>query len=265
MKRFTIHCGNNQFPGVPGNDLHGCVNDAALMGTVLDERFGAPVERVELKNATVAQWRRAWADAAAAVTAGGCDYVTASISTHGTVLDDGDAGNFVQALVFADVDRTGAGLLLDREFNELIAAVPASARVEVWVDACHSATAAREAVFRAQPSHRPRCLPRFVRRGARAGNAAVAMVKDKMTLRRGSPVSLTHGNAVLLAACRDEETAADAWLPGAGNQYYGAFTWYWCQAFRLHPDLSRRTLIAATEDLLEANNFPHQHPQASEL
>jgi len=249
LNRFTIHVGCNTFK-IPGNDLRGCLNDARLMDKVLTERLGEPVDRVFLENPAKQQVVAAWQQAAAAVRSGRCNYVTASFSTHGIVIESNRPSNFVQALVFSDADRNGNGLLLDTEFRDLIDAIPQGVRVLIWLDACHSRTGTRS-LGAVTHQMKPRSLgnPDFMR--------------GIHTIER-SALDTTDPDTVVAAACDDPEEAADALIPLAGDMFYGAYTWYWCQAFRRNPDASHRTLCALTTDSLAANGFNRQHPQLSE-
>jgi hypothetical protein len=71
-------------------------------------------------------------------------------------------------------------------------------------------------------------------------------------------VSVTETNAVLIAACRDDQTSADAWIDGA---YHGAHTYYLCRALANGGrDLSCRALVSATGTALSRAGFD-QVPQ----
>jgi len=71
-------------------------------------------------------------------------------------------------------------------------------------------------------------------------------------------VSVTKTNAVLIAACRDDQTSADAWIDGG---YHGAHTYYLCQALRNGPrDLTCRALVSATGTAISRAGFD-QIPQ----
>jgi len=66
-------------------------------------------------------------------------------------------------------------------------------------------------------------------------------------------VSVTKTNAVLIAACRDDQTSADAWIDGG---YHGAHTYHLCQALRNGPrDLTCRALVSAAGTALSRAGF----------
>lgn len=64
-------------------------------------------------------------------------------------------------------------------------------------------------------------------------------------------------NHLVLAACRNDQTAADAYIEGDFN---GAFTYYLCKALRESPQLKSRQLINTVAQALRTNQFM-QDPQ----
>jgi hypothetical protein len=71
-------------------------------------------------------------------------------------------------------------------------------------------------------------------------------------------VSVTRTNAVLIAACRDDQTSADAWIDGG---YHGAHTYHLCRTLGNGiRDLTYRTLVSATGTSLSRAGFD-QVPQ----
>jgi hypothetical protein len=71
-------------------------------------------------------------------------------------------------------------------------------------------------------------------------------------------ISVTRTNAVLIAACRNDQTSADAWIDGG---YHGAHTHYLCQALRNGSrDVTYRALVSATGIALSRAGFD-QVPQ----
>jgi len=84
---------------------------------------------------------------------------------------------------------------------------------------------------------------------------------EKQHLRRPTRrfgVSVTRTNAVLIAACRDDQTSADAWIDGG---YHGAHTYYLCRALANGGrDLTCRALVSSTGIALSRAGFD-QVPQ----
>jgi metacaspase-1 len=64
-------------------------------------------------------------------------------------------------------------------------------------------------------------------------------------------------NRLLLAACRDDQTAADAFIHGSFN---GAFTYHLCQKLRSFPHLESQVLIEKVAQALRSSQFT-QEPQ----
>ena len=62
---------------------------------------------------------------------------------------------------------------------------------------------------------------------------------------------------LLLAGCRDDQTAADAYIDG---DFHGAFTYYLCQTLRETSDLGSHATIDRVAERLRTNRF-HQVPQ----
>jgi len=66
-------------------------------------------------------------------------------------------------------------------------------------------------------------------------------------------VGVTKTNAILIAACRDDQTSADAWIDGG---YHGAHTFYLCRALNNGArDLTYRALVSTTGAALSRAGF----------
>jgi hypothetical protein len=116
----------------------------------------------------------------------------------------------------------------------------------VILDCCHSGTGLREAARTAAPA-RPRFLPHPAASGRSLPRPA-----------RRFGVAITQTNAVLIAACRDDQTSADAYIDGA---YHGAHTYYLCRTLRdANWIATYRSLAASTGAALAQANFD-QVPQ----
>ncbi|MDQ4100166.1 MAG: caspase family protein, partial [Chloroflexota bacterium] len=75
--------------------------------------------------------------------------------------------------------------------------------------------------------------------------------------RRHFPVASFTGNTVLLAACRADQTAADA---PCGPGYHGAFTYHLANTLATGEQLSYTSVAARLRALLAADGFA-QEPQ----
>jgi hypothetical protein len=251
MKRFAIHVGNNLFPGVPGNDLKGCIGDAHHMRATLERRWGAAAQTVLIENSTRQQFGAAMDAAANAATRGDVDFITITISTHGILYGTGTPDNFLQALVFTDFNgKTGDGLLADVAFKAYLDRIPRTCTVEIWLDACHSATATRSLAL----ARRRRSIvnPAFDPAKHRVAASAI----------KARTVRTELDNIAIWSACRDDETSADMWNEPL-KEGFGAFTEAWCDAFDSAPaGTTRRALMART--IVNLLFFKaEQHPQIS--
>lgn len=201
-----------------------------------------------------------------------------------------------EILCFHDMDfddpRT---YLLDDELRRWTEALPEGAELVVVLDSCHSGTATRalltpipgkpyesmavridaEATFRRaaeargignrtlelaeaadaalDPRHEDLVVVRFIDPPAEVKERV--MVHERKVARRKPERAMNH---LLLAACRDDQTAADATLGGQPN---GAFTFFLCKALRdSGAGTDRRTLIDAVRKEVRTARFS-QVPQ----
>lgn len=245
MKDYRIIVGNNNFPNCPGNDLRGCRSDAELVGETFFNCFGKPYFEGILLNCrkeVFIGWLR---NAIESAKSNFTDRIIIWISTHGTVISDSDENNFVTGIVFSDVTPDGGGVLRDYDFKAMLDEIPDTCLVEIFLDLCHSGTAARGLVMASEiHNHRPRFIdlghqPRIV---------------EKAPLHRkaqdGTP------NVIVWGACLDHETAADLDL-GKG-QFGGAFTtaWYETMAASNGKQTRREVFQEVTERLKLFNQTP---------
>ncbi len=96
-------------------------------------------------------------------------------------------------------------------------------------------------------------LPRFVTPPAEFTEKIIATARARGLKHRDHQLE----KHLLLAGCRDDQTAADAYLDGNFN---GAFTYYLCQTLRQSPDLGSQATIDRVANLLRTNQF-QQVPQ----
>jgi metacaspase-1 len=82
------------------------------------------------------------------------------------------------------------------------------------------------------------------------------IVKTARTKALSTP-GIKKGTHLLLAACQDDQTSADAYIDG---DFHGAFTYYFCQAIEQFPKLGTKELIERVTQQLEIGGFT-QKPQ----
>jgi len=249
MAKKALLVGINRYPD-PGNELKGCVNDVLLIRETLARHFGF-TEAEGIRQLTDARaTTKAILDGLAWLTAGAApgDSLVFHYSGHGSQVPDanGDERDRLDEILCPydlDWDRP----LTDDDLAATAAGVPDGALLTVILDCCHSGTGLREpARPGADVRHRFLSHPHPVGPG-----------NGRRPIRRFG-VSLTKTHAVLIAACRDDQTSADAFLDG---KYRGALTYHLWRALR-DADWSApcRALVAATGDSLARAGFD-QVPQ----
>lgn len=272
--------GIDAYPRAP---LRGAKNDAARMRSFLQDRYDLPKDQL-----------RTLEDAAATRDAilEGLRWLLAPFeggergvklfhfSGHGSwkVDEDGDEPDGRDECL-VPVDHETAGFLLDDELGGLFQTSPPSDRVVLVVDACCSGTIQkieeRDIVNRFLPIDKE-VEREEVRRAGRAQERVEQRIdreigtemllgyaeEDAKRIVRGRYPKLAFqiqpadGNVVLLAACRAEETAADARF---GETYHGAFTYHLLEEVEGGPR-TYEELIAGVGQRLKSERFS-QTPQ----
>ncbi len=154
----------------------------------------------------------------------------------------------------------------DDELGAFFRGIPKGALATVVLDSCHSGTGLRDARRAELPvrlkaiappvdvAHRAE--PRIEDRGVNA-SATMAGPDGRLAARRFG-VGVTRTGGVLVAACRDNQASADAWIDG---DYHGAHTYYLLRALSdLGWKASFREAVAAAGAALARHNFD-QVPQ----
>jgi hypothetical protein len=247
MARKALLVGINRYPD-PANELRGCVNDVLLMRETLERHYGfadpARVRSLVDHRATTAAILEGLAWLVDGAASG--DSLVFHYSGHGSQVPDrnGDERDGLDEIL-CPYDLDWAHPLTDDDLAAVVDPIPKGALLTVILDCCHSGTGLRE------PSHngsgvRHRFLPHL----------AEPVAFPRPVRRFGASVAKT--SAVLLAACRDDQTSADAFIDG---KYRGAHTWHLCQTIRKATrNPTCRELVAATAPALSRSGFD-QVPQ----
>ena len=247
MAKKALLVGINRYPD-PANELKGCINDVLLVRETLERHYGftepGGVRVLTDARATTAAILDGLAWVAEGATPG--DSLVFHYSGHGSQVPDrnGDERDGLDEIL-CPYDLEWDHPLSDDDLATAVAGIPKGALLTVILDCCHSGTGLRE------PAHngsgvRHRFLPHLIGPG-----------NELRPVRRfGASVAKT--NAVLIAACRDDQTSADAYIDG---KYRGAHTWYLCRSLRdAHWNPTYRTLVSATGAALSQAGFD-QVPQ----
>ena len=256
--RKALLVGINRYPD-PGNELKGCVNDVRQMADTLKRRYGFPADG-NLRTLTDARaTTKAILDGLAWLAAGASpgDSLVFHYSGHGSQVPDRNGDETTDHLdeILCPYDLDWDHPLTDDDLAAACAGIPQGALLTVILDCCHSGTGLRDFV-------RPRGIPLSEapdrRRFLPHPESPHPDPERPRILARRFGVSITRTNAVLIAACRDDQTSADAWIDGG---YHGAHTHYLCQSLRNGPgDLTCRALVSATGSALSRAGFD-QVPQ----
>lgn len=259
MKKKALLVGINRYPD-PNDSLNGCLNDVRLMEETLRGEYGfAGKEDVRLLTDSAAT-TGAILDGLAWLAAGARpgDSLLFHYSGHGSQVPDRSGDETSDGLdeILCPYDVDWERPLTDDDLAAACGGIPRGALLTVVLDCCHSGTGLREPAHSCTPPRpgapsRPRFMPcpagvpRSSRRFAR-----------RVPRRFG--VSLTRGNAVLIAACREDQTAADALI---SETYHGAHTFYLCRALRDADWVTTYRFLAASLGGLISRDGFDQVPQ----
>ncbi|MFZ4524952.1 MAG: caspase family protein [Chlorobium sp.] len=240
--------GINNFQNFPSAALQGCVNDANDMSALLQNLLGFQASDVtvltdaQATKANIISNLKAMVDGA---KAGKYTYLVFSMSSHGTQVPDlsGDEPDRADE-AFCPHDLAQAGnqwdtnhIILDDELRDLFIQLPSNVLLEVYLDTCHSGSGLKGIDMLLERT--PRYLPP-------PSLEAFEQVENKR------PRGLRHGlseksigkaifNHILWAACRADQTSADAHI---NNGWHGAFTYYFCKEMRAcNNSLSRAAIL----------------------
>ena len=222
MKRAVL-IGVDKYREPNINDLHGCVNDVRDMEQLVTGLWAYDeVHILTDENAT--------RDRILGVTervirdSDGGDKVLWYDSSHGSQRkdDDGDEADGRDEVL---CPHDYPNFIRDDDLAALFAQLPATADLEVIIDACHSGTAIK---------------------GPRARNKSIPPDKNVLTdtgpvRRRIRTAVEARTNHVLWAGCRDDQTSAEiiAWDTDHGTHWRGAFTMAFCREVRYNSMASR--------------------------
>ena len=276
--RKALLVGINRYPD-PGNDLKGCVNDVRQMAETLKSRCGFPgggnMRILTDARATTKAILEGLAWLTTGVSPG--DSLVFHYSGHGSQVPDGNGDETADGLdeILCPYDLDWKHPLTDDDLAAACADVPQGALLTVILDCCHSGTGLRD-FAPAHPANAARSVP-TIPRGNFVRPCSIppsdAPDRSRFLPRRETPhpapprprraarrsgVSVTRTNAVLIAACRDDQTSADAWINGG---YHGAHTYYLCHALATGPhEITYRSLVSAEGNALSRAGFD-QVPQ----
>jgi len=259
--KFALCVGINQFKNYPAATLRGCVNDAEDMATLLKDFCGyqdGDILKLTDRQATKARIMAALRKMVDGARDGRYDSLVFSLSSHGTQvpdLDEDETDKADEAFCPHDLAQAGAQwdrnhIIVDDELHDLFARLPPEVRLEVYLDTCHSGTGLKDIDLLLD--RKVRYLPPPSLAAFRDMEKRLARGLALKLLRREAP------NPVLWAACRADQTSADADIDGG---WHGAFTYFFCRELRKAANsLSRAELLKKVRQDLAAGQYS-QVPQ----
>lgn len=254
--RRALCVGINQFQNYPGSNLNGCVNDAHDVSNVLTTYLGFGASDVKLLTDAQATKAAIIGELTAMVgeaQRGKLNYLVFSMSSHGTQIpdrehdepDNADEAFCPTDLAALDGQWDRDHVIVDDELHDLFLKLPANVLLEVYLDTCHSGTGVK--AMDLMPDRRPRYL---------APPTPMAIDQIQALQPRGLRQRIQEKqtkNAILFAACRDNQTSADAYI---GGSYHGAFTYYWAQEVtKAKNKISRAELLKRVNADLKTAHF----------
>lgn len=259
--RKALCAGINLFRNYPSATLQGCVNDAHDMSALLQKLLGFQSGDITVltdAKATKANIMKNLREMVDGAKIGKYAYLVFSLSSHGTQVPDlsGDEPDRADE-AFCPYDLAQSGnqwdknhIIVDDELRDLFVQVPDNVLLEVYLDTCHSGTGLK--AIDMLLDRRPRYLP----------PPSLEAFKDVENKR---PRGLRHGlhekgvtQQILWAACRSDQTSADANIAGG---WHGAFTYFFCkEMYACNNTLSRKELLARIRADLTAGHYS-QTPQ----
>ncbi|XAZ30412.1 caspase family protein [Paenarthrobacter ureafaciens] len=183
---------------------------------------------------------------------GTADHIVLTFSSHGTQIPDtsGDEPDRLdEAFACYDINNAGDAwdpdtVISDDELSAIFERLPDGVLMDVILDTCHSGTGLKSLDL--LPGRRPRFLP------APTPKAVIASENSDVRTLRDMVKAAKHSKPVLMAACRSDQTAADAYFDG---RYNGAFTYHLARSLQSDGSLGRADLLKLVSKALKAGGF----------
>ena len=256
MSKAALCVGINQFKFLPQSSwLQGCVNDADVLSGLLGSAYGFPPKEVVVLRDAKATKKNVMAELSQLVDKavdGTADHIVLTFSSHGTQIPDtsGDEPDRLdEAFACYDINNAGDAwdpdtVISDDELSAIFERLPDGVLMDVILDTCHSGTGLKSLDL--LPGRRPRFLP------APTPRAVIASENNDVRTLRDMVKAAKLSKPVLMAACRSDQTAADAYFDG---RYNGAFTYHLARSLRSDGSLGRADLLKLVSKALKAGGF----------
>jgi metacaspase-1 len=223
MTAKAVVVGINKFKNFPQSSLNGCVNDSENM-VVLFKKFGLEEKDITVlqdSKATKANILEAIVDALNTKP----EKFFYSVSSHGSYVTSKDNDEELdECTICYNTTSNFDNVIVDDEYYDIFKQYP-DIKIECFVDTCHAGTVLRAADLKKMfLGIVPYDVPRFI-----PNKKALSSKKAYTKSNKKSLYTKEYKNVVLWAACKDTETASDAYIDGV---YEGAFTHYLTYNFK---------------------------------
>ena len=253
--RKALCVGINKFQNFSNATLQGCVNDAHDMSGLLQKLLGFTANDITTltdAQATKANIMTNLKAMVAGAKKGTFNYLVFSMSSHGTQVPDvnGDEPDGADE-AFCPTDLAAAGnqwdknhLIIDDELRDLFIQLPQNVLLEVYLDTCHSGDGLRAIDMLMDRK------PRYLTPPSVEAFHEVHGKRPRGLARRLMEKGVLHH--ILFAACRSDQTSADAHIAGG---WHGAFTYFFCkEMYACNNHLSRAQILDKVRaDLIAAH------------
>ncbi len=261
MGKRALCVGINNFKNYPNSALQGCVNDANDMEALLKKWLGfnsGDIVKLTDSQATKENIMKNLKEMVDGAKHGKYSYLVFSLSSHGTQVPDAsgdEPDNADEAICPYDLASAGniwdsEHIIIDDELHDLFIQLPANVLLEVYADTCHSGTSLRALDF--LQDRKPRWMPPPSYEAFEMVDGHRSRGLYKSFLEKG----IIHH--ILWAACRSNQTSADAQIAGG---WHGAFTYYFCKVMnKTQNKLPRKEVLKQVRQGLSAGHY-NQVPQ----
>jgi hypothetical protein len=261
-KKRALLVGINDYQSI--NDLQGCVNDVTNVRHILKTWFGFTNNDIRMltdDRATKKNILDRLGQMVKAAEPG--DTVVFHFSGHGSQIRDrenDELNDHMDELICPYNMNWDDGYITDDLFRSILDQLKDGVKMEIILDSCHSGTGTRDLVLDPPGGSGQKVLVknRYLKPPVDI-ECRYQGDEDKMkpvrSFRSDPEIILNH---VLWAACRDNQTSADAFIDGS---YNGAFSYYFCKHIRESKgNITREELHSRIIDSLNHNSYS-QYPQ----
>ena len=205
MKRIALLVGINKYDC--GQNLNGCLNDVEALNTKLQKIGFDSIAILRDAEACAKNWLEALRELISMGSPG--DMLFHAHSHHGAqIKDTSEADGLAEVWCPPDFDWSPEHMITDKQMKAALDMLNISALFTDWADCCHASDSLRGIAFKG-------ALDRFI------PNPDIDILGARQIV--SHIVVDPRPNVLQLAACRSEQTSADAFIDG---RYCGAYTHY---------------------------------------